>query len=191
MKEKVQRKDVLDNNPVEIVQLRPDDWEMLRDLKLYSLEEEPVAFENPILAIKRYQDRPEQEWRTILSGGMSGGRTGETIMFFAKEDEKLVGMVSSIIPETEPNQPIIATIQHMYVSRDHRGMGIGRKLITSLLDNLRMRDHISGARLDVVVTQTPAISLYQSVGLRITGTSEGSIGWTEEPLDEYGLEITF
>ena len=185
------RKDVLDNSDIEIVQLSPHEWKKLRDLKLKSLNEEPVAFENPAEAIQKYNNRSEQEWKTILSGGMSGDRSGETVMFFAKDGDECVGMVSSIIPEAETGQLRVATIQHMYVTKNNREKGIGKRLITALLDNLQSKDDVAKAQLDVVVTQSPAIGLYQSVGFQITGTSEGAIDWTEDPLDEFNMELSF
>lgn len=191
MTERKRRKDVLSTDIIEIVQLSPDDWEQLRDLKIQSLAEEPNAIENPIKGVKKYQNRSEREWRIILSGGMSGERRGETTMFFATDGDKCVGMVSSIIPETDAGKDKVATIQHTYVKRDVRRRGAGKKLINTLLGTLRTRGDISKVKLNVVVTQTPAINLYKSVGFEIIGTTKGSIDWTEEPLDEYNMELKF
>ena len=170
---------------VEIIQLSPDEWEELRDLKQHSLQEEPVALENPTTATRKYLDRTEEEWRHILSGGRSGWKEGETLMFFARKGDEYVGMVSSIIPEGSGE----AIVQHMYVKGDHRSEGIGKKLINHLLDSLKARGDLERIKLEVVVTQVPAITMYRNLGFAETGMTKGAIDWTDEPLDELNMEL--
>lgn len=146
---------------IEIVELSPDQWRSFQDLKLQSLEEEPIAFADKDLTSRKWKDREEKEWREILEGKISGGRLGESINLFAKHSDDLVGMVSAIILESEEYK--VAKIQSMYVQKDFRGFGIGRKLLEDLLKRLREKEIIK-AELNVVPTQEVAISLYDSLG---------------------------
>jgi ribosomal protein S18 acetylase RimI-like enzyme len=50
----------------------------------------------------------------------------------------------------------------MYVSPTHRGLGIGRKLICSVIDHARER--VEQIHLQVVTTNTAAYNLYRSMG---------------------------
>jgi len=161
--------DHLKTSSVQIVSLTPDQWTVLRDLKLHSLDQEPIAFADVAEERVKYLERSEEEWRTILSGNMSGGRSGETIMRFAQSGDQFIGMVSAIIPEGQTT----ATVQHMYVdSEGYRGRGIGKHLLLSLLQELRGHQNIKKAELEVVTTQTPARELYKSVGFKEKGLVE-------------------
>lgn len=156
--------------PVQIIELSPNDWRLFRDLKIRSLEEEPIAFEDPGEGKEKYRQRTETEWRDILSGKMSGDRAGESVQVFAKSDQEIVGMVSAIIPESKQERK--TTIQHMYVSGDFRGQSIGRQLLQGLIERLKRKEGLIKIELQVVVTQTTAIELYKSLGFVEIGRTE-------------------
>lgn len=123
-------REYISSSPVNIVHLNPDQWIVLRDLKLRSLEQEPIAFADVETERAKYLSRSEAEWRAILSGKMSAGRAGETIMLFAQKEGEYVGMVSAIIPEGQT----AATVQHMFVDKNFRRQGIGEKLLLKLIE---------------------------------------------------------
>src|SRR3989344_1910989 len=172
--------------PVQIVELSPEEWEKLRDIKLSSLDEEPVAFEDPAEGKAKWTARPEAEWRGILAGKMTQGRAGESVNVFAKAVEDVVGMVSAIIPETESEKT--ATVQHMYVNGDFRGYGIGRELLQGLIERLKAKD-IRKANLDVISTQIPAIELYKSLGFVEKEMKENSARRGGKVYDELAMEL--
>ncbi len=153
--------------PVEIIELSPDDWQLLRDLKLRSLQEEPVAFEDSTEGRDKYAKRSETEWRDILSGKMSRGLPGESVNVFARSSDHLVGMVSAIIPESDDAS--IAKVQHMYVAAEVRGHGMGRSLLSSLFEKLKTRPKLRKIKLEVVASQIPAVELYRSLGFTEKG----------------------
>lgn len=53
------------------------------------------------------------------------------------------------------------------VASPHKGQGIGRTIVTSLIDRLKKED-ITRVFLEVRVDNTPAISLYESLGFETT-----------------------
>ncbi len=154
----------------------PDDWQVLRDLKLRSLEQEPIAFEDPAEGKEKYEERTEQEWRDMLAGQPSGGRSGESLMVFARDEmsETYIGMVTAIVPAEQTPDHKTATIQHMYVDNaGHRGKGVGKLLLQSLIDKIQARGDIRRVELQVVETQLPAIRLYSGLGFQESGRIPG------------------
>ncbi|MEK7648647.1 MAG: GNAT family N-acetyltransferase [Patescibacteria group bacterium] len=172
---------------ITITQLAPDDWQVLRGLKLKSLEQEPIAFEDVKQARLKYTDRTETEWRDILSGKMSGGRAGEVFTVFAQDSftESYVGMVSAIISENSKT----ATVQHMYVDNEgYRGRGIGRQLLRELIDRITAKG-IQKIELQVVVTQEAAVGLYTSLGFKEVKRSKNAVQRGDAHYDEYEMEL--
>lgn len=178
--------DLLHVPQISVVQIHPDQWTIFRDLKLRSLDQEPIAFAEVDQERIKYLTRTEDEWRAILAGKMSGGKAGETVMFFARDANRYVGMVSAIIPEGQTT----ATIQHMYVDNEgYRGLGVGKNLLNTLLQNLKSRGDLKRAELSVVATQMPARKLYESVGFMEVKTLPGSATRGKETFDEIEMEL--
>ena len=159
---------------IRIVQLGQNDWEILRELKLRSLGQEPIAFEDQETGLKRYSARSEEEWRRKLDEEASS-----TISLFADDNGRYIGTVNAILELDEKK----ALVQHMYVDPEgNRGKGIGRKLLTTLIDKLKERVDIEKAELAVVETQRPARLLYESLGfkeIRRVRTRRGNEIFTE------------
>lgn len=180
--------DLLHVPQISVVQISPDQWTVLQDLKLRSLNQEPVAFADPEPERAKYAARTEDEWRAILAGEMSGGKAGETVMFFARDTHRYVGMVSAIILKDQTT----ATIQHMYVdSEGYRGLGVGKQLLTALLGKLKNRGDLKKAELSVIATQAPARKLYESVGFKEVKTLEKSATRGNGSFDEIEMELEF
>ena len=172
--------------------LQPSEWRQLWELKLRSLKQEPVAFEDPLEAAQRFANRPESEWQAILSGKMSGGRNGECMNVFAKSNsqDKLVGMVSAIIPAGQVAGNVVATVQHMYVDHLHRSEGIGRMLLGELLVRLKSKGAVDKAELWVVTSQLPAICMYRRFGFRETGKVKRGIKRADTTCDEQEMLLS-
>ncbi len=181
-----QRLEPAGSGTVQIVQLSPNDWTVLRDLKLKSIDQEPIAFADPGPERNKYVARTEDEWRDILAGKMSNGEPGETVMFFARVGNEYVGMVSAIVPADRSRT---ATIQHMFVDRTQRGRHIGRQLLEHLVVELKSKPNLDKAELQVVATQTPAVMLYQSLGFQQTKVFEGEAVRDGISYDEIEMEL--
>ncbi|OGD91135.1 hypothetical protein A2W45_03965 [Candidatus Curtissbacteria bacterium RIFCSPHIGHO2_12_41_11] len=139
---------------IRIVQLTPEDWEILRKLKLTSLQQDPIAFLDYQDGMDTYLKRTEYEWRKKLDE-----QTSSTVYVFAEENGEFIGMVNARIDEKKQE----ALIQHLYVDPDHRGQMVGKRLLETLLQKLKGRG-IGKAKLAVLETQKPAIRLYESLG---------------------------
>lgn len=182
--------DFLQTSAIRIVGLLPDQWAVLRDLKLRSLEQEPIAFAEPEEERAKYLQRSEEEWRAILSGKMSRGREGETIMVFAEDNGRYIGMVSAIIPTGQSIQETKATIQHMYVdSQGYRGLGVGKQLLSVLLEKLKAHGNVKKTELSVVATQVAARKLYERTGFSTVRIVEGGAKRSHHVYDEIEMEL--
>lgn len=171
-----------------IVQLDPNEWEVLKELKLRALEQEPIAFEDIESAIPKYINRSEAEWRMIIKGEPTDLRPFETTQFFARINEwQYIGMVSSIIPN--PGQRV-ATVQQMFVDRDYRGQGVGKTLLLTLLDALRSKS-VTNAHLTVVSTQVAAIGLYESVGFKKIEETDVTFVRSGQTYNRFKMQLCF
>ena len=77
----------------------------------------------------------------------------------------------------------------MFVTREHRGRGIGRLLLTSLIDRLSVFPQIATIRLWVTQTQDPARALYESVGFQAVGKTAEGIVIDDRQYDELIMEL--
>ena len=163
---------------IRIVQLTPEDWEILRKLKLTSLQLEQIAFLDYQDGMDTYLKRTEYEWRKKLDEQASS-----TVYVFAEENGEFIGMVNAFIYEKEKE----ALIQHLYVDPDHRGQMVGKRLLETLLQKLKDRGDIEKAKLAVLETQQPAIRLYESLGFEKTG--EILVMRGDRHYKSFGLEL--
>lgn len=169
----------MERGPVEIVQLSPENWSVLRELEIRSLEQESIAFEDQELGMKRNLSRTPEFWKSRLDEN-----TSPNISVFAKDGDQFIGMVSAVIYKNYG----YALIRHLYVDKQgHRGLGIGRNLLESLLAKLRATQDIWKAKLFVVETQDAARSLYESLGFRETGRHQAKRG--NEVYTEIEMEL--
>lgn len=86
-----------------------------------------------------------------------------TCFYAAEESGKIVGYCGSYISYDE------AEIVNVAVTKKERKKGIGRQLLLELLGNNTARG-VTAFTLEVRVSNTPAIALYQSLGFQIEGT---------------------
>ena len=99
-----------------------------------------------------------------------------------------IGIVGGYLGSDEGAQSV-AVVFGMYVNENHRGKGIGRLLLTSLIDRLSSFPQITTIRLGVTETQDPARTLYESVGFRVVGKEEQSIVVDDRYYDELIMEL--
>jgi ribosomal protein S18 acetylase RimI-like enzyme len=147
----------MENLNINIVEPKPEEWEVLKNLKIESLDQDPLAFEDPEEGRAKYLARTEEEWRSNLEGKGSSGRK---VFLFAKSEDNYLGMVSASIKDS------VATIQHMYVNKEYRGQKIGKELLKALISKLKADKGVSKTELQVLTTQEAAINLYHSLGFK-------------------------
>jgi len=77
----------------------------------------------------------------------------------------------------------------MYVADFARGQGIGRALLTALLDRVRLLPDLEAVLLSVAVSQTAAQKLYASLGFESYGIERAALRVGELSVDEDYREL--
>jgi ribosomal protein S18 acetylase RimI-like enzyme len=148
-----------DNQEILITKLSVSEWQSYKTLRLRALKEETKAFSS------RYKDQvkyTDEQWQKRLATGKH--------MLFAKFGGKLVGMMVGYVPDPDKDKTT-ADIVSVYVSPEFRGRCISKKLLETLLKELK-EDGVTKTRLAVNKDQLPAFHLYQSFGFIVTGEEE-------------------
>ena len=126
------------NKDILITTITPDDWKVLRDIKLNSLEQEPIAFEEAEEGGKKYIERTEKEWRARLDP-----ERNDRFLLFAKDIDTGTYIGTAFVSIEKG----IGTIQHVFVDKDYRGHGIGLMLLTEMIARLRKRSDVTSAEI--------------------------------------------
>ena len=119
---------------IEVKRLSPDRWGEYRDLRLEALQSDPVAFGSSYAEEKALT---EDEWRKRMGNAL-----------FALSEGSPVGMIVCVVNERVKSRHI-ATIFGVYVRKDCRGEGVGRKLIEGSIKAVRENVDVSKIKLTV------------------------------------------
>ena len=131
----------------------PPEWKAYRDFRLRALQEAPGAF------AATYADSStmtEREWEVRLANSPR-----ETDLPLAAEVRgELAGMAWGKIEKSAPD---LARLYQMWVAPEHRGCGVGRKILQEVIEWARSR---GARRVELCVTcgDSPARRLYESAG---------------------------
>jgi ribosomal protein S18 acetylase RimI-like enzyme len=135
---------------VTIGALAPERWRDYRSLRLAALRSDPDAFSSTHVETERF---PDDYWRRRLADP-------DVVFRFAERDGRLVGMAGALCDQNP------ATIVSVYVAREERGAGLGKRLLAALLAAIAARVHLDDVRLWVSETQPAAIALYRALGFQ-------------------------
>ncbi len=152
---------------MEILRLPVDRWREYRDLRLRALKDEPEAFSSSHAASL---DLLDESWKKRLTDALQGERSW---LLFAKENDKLVGVVGAFVEETSTDT---ATIVSLYVPKEERRKGISARLMQEILTELAKKSFLTKARLAVYKHQLPAVSLYRKLGFKEIGVELSTTG---------------
>jgi ribosomal protein S18 acetylase RimI-like enzyme len=142
---------------IEIRKLPADRWRDYRDLRLEALKREPSAYGGSFEESKRYK---EEVWRKRIRS-----------VLFALSDDRPVGMIVYAFDQGLKSRHI-AEIYSFYVRPDHRGEGVGTRLLERALSLIRRNKRIIKVELAVNPEQRAAVKLYRKAGFVVTGRAE-------------------
>ena len=92
----------------------------------------------------------------------------------AKHKGEIVGNVMVLIKENE-DKSTYGWIDDMFVSKDHRKLGIGKNLMIAAINNLRSLS-INESKLEVWSSNIRATAMYNSLGYKFYKETEAAIG---------------
>lgn len=139
---------------VEIREVGPEDWQIMRDVRLAALRDAPYAFSSTYEREARFA---EAEWR-----GRAEGRNN-----FLAYLPGLGGTPAGIAAGIE-EEPGAFELLSMWVHPEARGHRVGSALITSVVGWARARG-ASAVHLWVTESNKPARRLYERSGFTPTG----------------------
>lgn len=110
------------------------------------------------------------------------------LLIAADERDGVVGFAHAIVSEGEDGDGDVATLLRLYVDPDHRGRGVGTRLLDSVCDRLDERGY---SRLEAMVLERnePGNAFYRSYGFERDRVGATTIG--DETHDEVVYALTW
>jgi ribosomal protein S18 acetylase RimI-like enzyme len=158
-----------------IRQLQAADAILYRNVRLEALKNEPHSY---LSAYEIESAKPELFLERCLNAD-----DPHNIVFGAFSNEKLVGIIAFVISQAEVIQ--------FYVDPKYRGHGLGRKLLTTILDEaFRRFKELDFVHIDVVLKKKNAGDLYRSVGFAPVRLDAAAVIKENCRYDILGLKIS-
>ena len=155
---------------INIRQFAVDDATIWRTIRLEALANAPLAFSQ---SLEDAEKQTIEDYRKTVSGPFPP--------FAAFDGATAIGTVGFYILHG-PKVSHRGVLWGMYVSPTHRGRGIGRKLIGSVIDYARGR--VEQIHLNVVTTNIAAYDLYRSMGFVDYGVEPRALRYAGRDYDE-------
>jgi L-amino acid N-acyltransferase YncA len=138
---------------MEIVTLDPDDWELLKSVRLQALRDAKTAFVSSVdEAVSS-----EEEWRA---------RFENSIWVVAREGDETVGLARSLRGADRPVSE--RHVESVWVAPRHRRSGTTRALVEQLAD-LERSNGVTELRVWVIEGNDSARRAYERLGFESTG----------------------
>ncbi|PYZ98946.1 GNAT family N-acetyltransferase [Alteribacter lacisalsi] len=147
-----------------IIRLTENHAEELRRLRHEALQTNPESFSSSYEEEKQY---PVERYRSRLASESS-----VTLGFY--KESTLSGLVS-VVRNTRVKTRHRADIFGMYVTPAARGNGTGRRLMEEAIKKAWEFGGVEQLYLTVVISNTPALKLYESLGFEAYGREEQAI----------------
>ena len=139
---------------IQIKKLPSNRWKEYKALRFEALQKDPTAFGSSYVEELRL---PEAEWRKRLKNAI-----------FALSNGEPVGMIVYIF-NNKVKIKHIANIFGVYVRKEYRNKGVGKRLIEYALSQIRKNKKILKIDLCVNSKQKAAAKLYKKCGFKIVG----------------------
>jgi ribosomal protein S18 acetylase RimI-like enzyme len=160
---------------VVIREANPADAAAFRGLRLYALQDSPIAFSADY---QRNFHHPLGYWEDMLTM-----HPDEATLFLAVHEKDILAM-TGIGRGSSPKTRHTVTIWGVYVMPEWRGLHIAEELMRACFSWAQTRK-IVAAKLGVAATNTSAIRCYERCGFKITGTEPRALYYDGQYYDFY------
>lgn len=160
-----------------VITLSADRWQEYKELRLEALKLEPQAF---AMSYAEEVTRADSDWIDRLKP-----KYPAAAKLFLEIDSKLAGIIGSYCEKDDPHTAIIILV---YIRKEFRGLGLGKKMLQKLLNNLSKLPEINKFRLSVTATQIPAIKTYESLGFKEISRKKDEVLHSGKKYDEIVME---
>jgi len=154
------------------------DWQEYKKIRLEALKKESHAFGS---SYTKEKERSENEWKVKLA---KSENSNSFSFFYAVSKENKFVAIGGAYQDENKQWNIIA----IYTKKEVRGQGLGRKIVQSIIDELKTRK-VKKAYLCVNTLQTAAQVLYKKNGFRITKIIKNQILGDGKHYDEVEMVI--
>ncbi len=158
---------------IQIRKLTRSDWKIFKEIRLQMLKEEPQAFARTYEEMVNISD---DEWMEKTENDKAG-------IFAVWVNGKLAGANGYFYPENS-----IVEIWGMFIRKEFRGIGLGKKLMQEIENEIRKDKNVKLIRIEVTTTQIPAWELYKKLGFLEVGRKIGATKFNSELYDDIILE---
>lgn len=159
---------------MEIRQLNSKDAEKYLTIRHEALQNSPDAFAS---SYEEEKDQPVEKYKNRFQTPQN------SFTFGAFEESQLVGVIT-LVKEQLFKLRHRANIVAMYVIPEKRGKGIGKALISKVIQKADSLEDIEQLYLTVVTTNEPAKRLYSSIGFEVFGKEKRALKFDNTYYDE-------
>lgn len=146
-----------------ILELTKDDYDLYKSIRLELLKKEPISFGSSFEEENLFEDKI---WKHRLT-------KNHVSTFGAFESNEIIG-ICVVVYNPRSKMKHLATLHSMYVRNNHRGKGVGKKLI-KFAEKSSKNKGVQRMNLSVVSSNTGAIGLYQKLGFKEYGLEPDTI----------------
>ena len=158
---------------IEYKKLPTKRWNEFKDIRLEALKHDWIAF---VVAYEDEMNLSEKEWKEKIKN-----------IIFALNDNIIVGLVEYKF-ETLNKMRHVAYINDLYIKKNFRGRGIGKKLMEEAILKIRANSEIEKIKLIADPVQKPTISLYQKLGFKKIALIKKELKYKGKYYDDLHME---
>ncbi|WP_223292240.1 GNAT family N-acetyltransferase [Salipaludibacillus neizhouensis] len=142
-----------------------------------ALQQSPEAFGS---SFEEEKDQTAAKYKERFDSSL------DAVTFGAFVDSQLVGVVT-LVKEKLVKMRHRANVVAMYVTPQKRGSGIGKALLSKVIEQAKELPEIEQIYLSVVTTNESAIKLYSVKGFNVFGTEERALKFDNTYFDEHHM----
>jgi ribosomal protein S18 acetylase RimI-like enzyme len=147
---------------ITVRRFEPHEWRLYREIRLRALADSPDAFGS---MYEHEAVRADAEWEARLTAGATAHGQMPVV---ALVDDTPVGLAWGRQDEQEPT---VAHVFQVWVSPEARGQGVGRLLLTAVLEWAKAIG-VCTVRISVTCSHLAAVQLYRRAGFVDAGEPE-------------------